>query len=42
LIVKGKYAGGGNINGAQDLVDFYDEGGINPLDEKGLIFLTNN
>ena len=41
LIVKGKCAGGGNVQGAEDFVNFYEESGINPLNEKGLVFLNH-
>ena len=39
-IIKGKCAGGGNVHGASEFVDFYEEAGINPLDEKGLVFMN--
>ena len=41
FIVKGKCAGGGIVHGAQDFVNFYEEAGINPLNEKGLVFMNH-
>ena len=39
VIHPGKYICGGNVHGAEDHLDFYDEVGINELNEKGLVFM---